>query len=400
MAAIDAAVADELPYWLDLVACDDEPLTFGDASDVESTTRYAVGTLGKLTLVTAPRVHDHDAQWRKLSKKGRVVAFHLSDDHDANCLYIYDDGKQVIKREDGTWSPRHPLERLAKAKPTDHKADFIRKVFARFTGADLEADGLQAIAMTLHAKRDPDEKIGEIVEALARTLAKPLPTPGEWAGLQWSHRRHDIFEGIRRVWAIDPETAKTWVPAILTDLEGWPAKQRVVLRDDFERIVTGKATELDALLAPAWRRLVLDRGGGRRPKFRPNSFARFFAHPIASELEQLDLGHTIYPPEAAELVARSERLANLVYLSFNHTRIGDAGIAALTEATQFGKLQRLDLYACDMTAASLPALSRATFAPQLVALSVGGNGLGVEDTAPLVAMRPKLTVFTERLLDE
>ena len=71
------------------------------------------------------------------------------------------------------------------------------------------------------------------------------------------------------------------------------------------------------------------------------------------------------------LVARSERLANLAYLSFEGMHAGDEGIAALAEATHFTKLRRLNLCACEMTSATLPALSRAAFAPQLEALAVG-----------------------------
>jgi hypothetical protein len=230
--------------------------------------------------------------------------------------------------------------------------------------------------MTLHTqlKHVDAAKLEGLVATLERTLAAPLPAPDyAYAGLAWLNRRNDIFVSLDDVWAIDEATATTWVPNVLADAERWPDERRVVSRERFDRIGAGKATPLDTLIAPAFRAFKLASSTGSN-KFRPQHYARFFAHPIASELRRIDLSCTGLPAEAAALIAAAD-LPRVTELSLDRTDAGDAGVEAVARA--FPQLRALNLYMCKLGHDGLANLGAARFAPTLEALAIGGNQLGI-----------------------
>ncbi len=398
LVAIESSSADDVIAQLELTAPQPQEqtgipptTTLADATADELADDYwGIGTLGRLTLLTSRWVTEHADVWKRVSKHGRVVAFWLSENHETNCLYIFEGGEQVIARVQGkraAWKPKHPLEKGA--KPSGHKADFIGKVFENLTGHVLFEQNVITTPMALRGKPTvtaPAIDEGALAAArthFADTIAKPLPHPeSAWHHLEWNMRWKAIEDCLAVAWASDrTATEATWIPQALAEVERWPDERRTVSRARFETIAKGQDDGLSIALAPLFRSLTLDGPGTPKVRFRAKPFARFFAHPVMSELRRLDFGCTSLPSEVAELVADCERVSRLTYLSFDRTFIGNRGVAALARSHGFASLNALNLHQCSLDRDGLAQLLESPFLPALAALRIGGNNLGTTGAA-------------------
>ncbi|MDX2087965.1 MAG: hypothetical protein SFX73_08950 [Kofleriaceae bacterium] len=362
-------------------------LPFGEATNAQYADDYVgVGTLGDFTLVTSRMVRSFDHAWKKLSKKGRVVVFWLSENIEMNCLDIYQVGECVLSREqDGrtSWKAKpHPLEKGTKAK--DAKADHIARVFANLTKHDLFGTEVVQLPMRMHPapRRTEDRTDLETLRArLDALVAEPLPESDPEAlldlvDIKWFNRRRELEEIFDLAWDASPETAAAWGPELLAAVTRWPEAERKLPRERYDRIAKGKDDGRSAAIAALYRRFEYG-DGNDVPAYREKPFVTFLSHPIASELRSLAFDHSWLPSEAAVVLAGAARLTNLSSLSVLGTEFGSEGIAAIARAPVLAKLRALDASRCHLSHEGFDVLlAEATFAPTLEVLALGGNELG------------------------
>jgi hypothetical protein len=98
-----------------------------------------------------------------------------------------------------------------------------------------------------------------------------------------------------------------------------------------------------------------------------DAFVGAFALP---NLRSLVLGGRALPPEAMRTIASSDAFSELVELDLTGADIGDAGVAALAEATHLPALRHLSLHGNGITQAGKEAIAKAPWFSQLESLDI------------------------------